>query len=195
MATGNKSLGKFQLTGIPPAPRGLPQIEVTFDIDANGILHVTAKDLGTGKEQKIEIKSGSGLSDEEIQSMVSDAEAHAEEDRKQRELAEARNLAENAAYQSEKQLEELGDKVDASSKEEIEGAIKDVRDSLSSENAEEINSKTEALTAAFGKVSEQIYAAAQQEAASSGDGASADASAEDEEEVVDAEVVDDGEEK
>ena len=91
----------------------MPQIEVTFDIDANGILHVTAKDLGTGKEQKIEIKSGSGLSDEEIQSMVSDAEAHAEEDRKQRELAEARNLAENAAYQSEKQLEELGDKVDA----------------------------------------------------------------------------------
>ena len=112
MASGNKSLGKFQLTGIPPAPRGLPQIEVTFDIDANGILHVTAKDLGTGKEQKIEIKSGSGLSEEEIQSMVSDAEAHAEEDRKQRELAEARNLAENAAYQSEKQLEELGDKVD-----------------------------------------------------------------------------------
>ena len=105
----NKSLGKFQLTGIPPAPRGLPQIEVTFDIDANGILNVAAKDLGTGKEQKIEIKSGSGLSDEEIQSMVSDAESHAEEDRKQRELAESRNLAENAAYQSEKQLEELGD--------------------------------------------------------------------------------------
>ena len=130
MATGNKSLGKFQLSGIPPAPRGLPQIEVTFDIDANGILHVTAKDLGTGKEQKIEIKSGSGLSDEEIQSMVTDAETHAEEDRKQRELAEARNLAENAAYQSEKQLEELGDKVDASAKEEIEGAIKDVRESL-----------------------------------------------------------------
>ena len=130
MASGNKSLGKFQLTGIPPAPRGMPQIEVTFDIDANGILNVTAKDLGTGKEQKIEIKSGSGLSDEEIQSMVSDAEAHAEEDRKQRELAEARNLAENLAYQSEKQVEELGDKVDASSKEEIEAAIKDVRDSL-----------------------------------------------------------------
>ena len=108
MASGNKSLGKFQLTGIPPAPRGMPQIEVTFDIDANGILHVTAKDLGTGKEQKIEIKSGSGLSDEEIQSMVSDAESHAEEDRKQRELAEARNLAENAAYQSEKQLEDAG---------------------------------------------------------------------------------------
>ena len=116
MANGNKSLGKFQLTGIPPAPRGLPQIEVTFDIDANGILNVTAKDLGTGKEQKIEIKSGSGLSEEEIQGMVSDAEAHAEEDRKQRELAEARNLAENAAYQSEKQLEELGEKLDAPAK-------------------------------------------------------------------------------
>ncbi len=96
MASGNKSLGKFQLTGIPPAPRGLPQIEVTFDIDANGIIHVTAKDLGTGKEQKIEIQSGSGLSEEEIQGMVSDAESHAEEDSKQRELAEARNLAENA---------------------------------------------------------------------------------------------------
>ena len=112
MATGNKSLGKFQLTGIPPAPRGMPQIEVTFDIDANGIVKVTAKDLGTGKEQNIEIKSGSGLSDEEIQSMVSDAESHADEDRKQRELAEARNLAENAAYQSEKALADAGDKVD-----------------------------------------------------------------------------------
>ncbi len=122
MASGNKSLGKFQLTGIPPAPRGMPQIEVTFDIDANGILNVTAKDLGTGKEQKIEIKSGSGLSDEEIQSMVSDAESHAEEDRKQRELAEARNLAENAAYQSEKALEDAGDKVDAATKEEVEAA-------------------------------------------------------------------------
>jgi molecular chaperone DnaK len=196
MAAGNKSLGKFQLTGIPPAPRGLPQIEVTFDIDANGILHVTAKDLGTGKEQKIEIKSGSGLSDEEIQGMVSDAEAHAEEDRRQRELAETRNLAENAAYQSEKQLEELGDKVDSSDKEEIEAAIKDVRDSLTSESPEEINSKTEALTAAFQKVSEQIYAAAQQEAAASGgDGATADEDSGDDEEVVDAEVVDDAEDK
>ena len=100
MASGNKSLGKFQLTGIPPAPRGIPQIEVAFDIDANGIINVTATDKGTGKEQKIEIKSGSGLSDEEIQSMVTDAEAHAEEDRKQRELAEARNIAENGAYQA-----------------------------------------------------------------------------------------------
>src|SRR6187399_592410 len=195
MATGNKSLGKFQLTGIPPAPRGLPQIEVTFDIDANGILHVTAKDKGTGKEQKIEIQSGSGLSEEEIQSMVSDAESHAEEDRKQRELAEARNLAENAAYQSEKQLEELGDKVEADDKEEIEAAVKEVRDALGSDSAEEINSKTEALTAAMQKISEQIYAAAQAEQAASTDGGEASSSPEDEEEVVDAEVVDDEESK
>jgi len=198
MASGNKSLGKFQLTGIPPAPRGLPQIEVTFDIDANGIIHVTAKDLGTGKEQKIEIKSGSGLSEEEIQSMVSDAESHAEDDRVQRELAEARNMAESLAYQSEKQVEELGDKIDSSNKEEIEVAIKDVREALDSESAEEINAKTEALTAAMTKVSEQIYAAAQEEAAAaSGDGASSDGegSSEDEEEVVDAEVVDEGDDK
>ncbi len=195
MAAGNKSLGKFQLTGIPPAPRGMPQIEVTFDIDANGILHVTAKDLGTGKEQKIEIKSGSGLSEEEVEQMVADAESHAEEDRKQRELAETRNLAEQVAYQSEKQLEELGDKVDSSNKEEIEAAIKEVRESLTSESVEEIKAKTEALSAAFQKVSEQIYAAAQEQAAASGDGASADGDSGDEEEVVDAEVVDEGDEK
>jgi molecular chaperone DnaK len=195
MASGNKSLGKFQLTGIPPAPRGIPQIEVTFDIDANGILHVTAKDLGTGTEQKIEIQSGSGLSDEEIKNMVSDAESHAEEDKKQRELAEARNLAENAVYQSEKQLEELGDKIEAGDKEAIEAAIKDVREALTSESVEEINSKTEALTAAFQKVSEQIYAAAQAEAQQSADGESADGGSADEEEVVDAEVVDEGDDK
>jgi molecular chaperone DnaK len=192
MASGNKSLGKFQLTGIPPAPRGMPQIEVTFDIDANGIIAVTAKDQGTGKEQKIEIKSGSGLSDEEIQSMVSDAEAHAEDDRRQRELAEARNLAENLAYQSEKQVEELGDKIEAADKEEIEAAIKGVRDSLESGSADEVNAKTEVLTAAMQKVSEQIYAAAQEEqTGGEGDGASSD----DDEEVVDAEVVDEGEDK
>ena len=135
MASGNKSLGKFQLTGIPPAPRGMPQIEVTFDIDANGILNVSAKDLGTGKEQKIEIKGGSGLDESEVEQMIKDAESHADEDRAQRELAEARNVGENAAYQAEKQLEELGDKVDASAKEQIEAAIKDVRESLDSEDA------------------------------------------------------------
>ncbi len=125
MAQYNKSLGKFQLTGIPPAPRGIPQIEVAFDIDANGILNVSAKDLGTGKEQKIEIKAGSGLSDDEIKNMVSDAESHAEEDRRARELAEARNNGENAAYQAEKQLGELGDQVDADSKQRIEDAVKE----------------------------------------------------------------------
>ncbi len=194
MATGNKSLGKFQLTGIPPAPRGMPQIEVTFDIDANGIINVTATDKGTGKEQKIEIKSGSGLSDEEIQGMVSDAEAHADEDAKQRELAEARNLGENAAYQAEKALEDAGDKVDQATKDEVETAVKDVRGSLEAGAVEEIKAKTEALTAAMTKASEQIYAAAQQEAASSEDGGAATEAA-DEEEVVDAEVVDEGDDK
>jgi molecular chaperone DnaK len=195
MASGNKSLGKFQLTGIPPAPRGMPQIEVTFDIDANGILHVTAKDLGTGKEQKIEIKSGSGLSDEEIQSMVSDAESHAEEDRKQRELAEARNLAENSAYQAEKAIADAGDKVDAATKEEVEAAVKGVRESIESESVEEINAKTEALNTAMTKASEQIYAAAQSEASADGATAEGDTAPDEDDEVVDAEVVDEGDGK
>jgi molecular chaperone DnaK len=196
MATYNKSLGKFQLTGIPPAPRGVPQIEVTFDIDANGILSVSAKDLGTGKEQKIEIKAGSGLSDEEIKNMVSDAETHAEEDRRARELAEARNNAENAAYQAERQLKELADQVDDSSRTEIEEAIKAVREVLTSEDADEINARAQALQAAFHKVSEAMYERAQQQAqAQAADGAAASdngagESAEAEEEVVDAEVVD-----
>jgi chaperone protein DnaK len=190
MAAYNKSLGKFQLTGIPPAPRGVPQIEVTFDIDANGILNVSAKDLGTGKEQKIEIKGGSGLDEAEVERMIKDAEAHAEEDRRQRELAEARNVAENAAYSAEKQLKELGDQVDASAKEEIEKAIKDVRDNLSSDDVATIKAKTDALQAAFHKVSQQIYEAAQQQAASAG-GASGSQNGGGDEEVVDAEVVDD----
>jgi molecular chaperone DnaK len=195
MAAYNKSLGKFQLTGIPPAPRGVPQIEVAFDIDADGILSVSAKDLGTSKEQKIEIKGGSGLADQEVEQMIKDAESHAEEDRRQRELAEARNLAENAAYQAEKQLGEMGDKVESSAREEIEKAIADVKGVLSSDDAEEIKAKTDALQTAFHKVSEQIYqaAAAQQATAQpEGDGASTDGAAgESEEEVVDAEVVDD----
>jgi molecular chaperone DnaK len=187
MASGNKSLGKFQLTGIPPAPRGMPQIEVTFDIDANGIINVSAEDKGTGKEQKIEIKSGSGLSDEEIQSMVSDAESHAEEDRAQRELAEARNLAENTAYQAEKALDEAGDKVDEAAKDEARTAAKAVRETVESGSKEEIDSKLEALNTAMTKVSEQLYAAASAESA---EGASENGAASDEEEVVDAEVVD-----
>jgi molecular chaperone DnaK len=197
MAAYNKSLGKFQLTGIPPAPRGIPQIEVTFDIDANGILAVGAKDLGTGKEQKIEIKAGSGLAEEEVERMVKDAEAHAEEDRRQREIVETRNAAENAAYQAERQVKEMGDSLDSSSKEEIEAAIKDVRDNLESDDIELLKQKTDALQTAFHKVSEQMYAAAQQQAAAGGNGAAADGGTDasaDEEEVVDAEVVD-GEER
>jgi molecular chaperone DnaK len=197
MAAYNKSLGKFQLTGIPPAPRGVPQVEVTFDIDANGILNVGAKDLGTGKEQTIEIKAGSGLAEDEVERMVKDAEAHAEDDRRQREVVEARNTAENAAYQAERQVKEMEDTLDSSAKEEIEAAIKDVRDNLESEDAALLNQKTEALQAAFHKVSEQMYAAAQQQA-SAGNGTTADAStngsSDEEEEVVDAEVVE-GDEK
>jgi molecular chaperone DnaK len=197
MAAYNKSLGKFQLTGIPPAPRGVPQIEVTFDIDANGILNVGAKDLGTGKEQKIEIKAGSGLAEDEVERMVKDAEAHAEDDRRQREVVEARNTAENAAYQAERQVKEMDESLDGSAKEEIEAAIKDVRDNLESDDAALLRQKTEALQAAFHKVSEQMYAAAQQQQAAgngaTGDGASANGAA-DEEEVVDAEVVE-GDEK
>jgi molecular chaperone DnaK len=189
MASGNKSLGKFQLTGIPPAPRGMPQIEVTFDIDANGIINVTALDKGTGKEQKIEIKSGSGLSDEEIQGMVSDAEAHADEDRAQRELAETRNLAENAAYQAEKAIDEAGDKVDDSAKEDVRTAVKEVRDALETGSKEELDSKVEALNTVMTKVSEQIYAAASAEQEAAG-GAPENGASSDEEEVVDAEVVD-----
>jgi molecular chaperone DnaK len=196
MAHSNKSLGKFQLTGIPPAPRGIPQIEVGFDIDANGIVNVSAKDLGTGKEQKIEIRAAGGLSDAEVERMVGDAETHAEEDRRQRELVEARNNAENAAYQAERQLGELDESVDEGSRTEIEAAIKEVRDSLGSEDAAEIQGKTQALQESFHRVSEQMYAAAAQqaEAADAGapgpDGAGAtNGAAADEEEVVDAEVV------
>jgi molecular chaperone DnaK len=192
MAAYNKSLGKFQLTGIPPAPRGIPQIEVAFDIDANGILSVSAKDLGTGKEQKIEIKSGSGLSDDEIKQMVGDAEAHAEDDRKARELAEARNNGENAAYQAERQLKDLADAVDATSKEEIEGHIKAVREALTGTDPAEISALTETLQTSFHKVSEAMYEKAQQDAANATNGSAgpADGSTDAEEDVVDAEVVD-----
>jgi len=194
MAQYNKSLGKFQLTGIPPAPRGIPQIEVAFDIDANGIVNVTAKDLGTGKEQKIEIKSGSGLSEDEIKQMVADAESHADEDRKARELAEARNNGENAAYQAERQLAELGDQVDEASKSEIEAAIVAVREVLDGDDPEAITQRTDALQQAFHKVSEQVYQRSQAEQqAAGGDGSEGPAAnAAEDEEIIDAEVVDEG---
>jgi molecular chaperone DnaK len=192
MAGYNKSLGKFQLTGIPPAPRGIPQIEVGFDIDADGILHVGAKDLGTGTEQKIEIKAGSGLSDSDIDQMVKDAESHASDDRRQRELAEARNTGDNAAYQAEKQLGELGDQVDSASKEQIQQAIADVRSALETENVEDIKAKTDALQQAFHGVSERMYQQAAQAQTSEGNGARQADGAAAQEEVVDAEVVDEG---
>jgi molecular chaperone DnaK len=192
MATYNKSLGKFQLTGIPPAPRGIPQIEVGFDIDANGILNVAAKDLGTGKEQKIEIRSGSGLSDDEIKRMVQDAESHADEDKRLRELAEARNNGESAAYNAQKQVKELGEQLDEASKREIEDAIGAVNEAIKGDDAEDIRAKTERLQTAFHKVSEAMYQRAQeqQQTAGSTNGASSDGAGADEEEVVDAEVVD-----
>ncbi|MCX6388611.1 MAG: Hsp70 family protein, partial [Solirubrobacterales bacterium] len=193
MASGNKSLGKFQLTGIPPAPRGVPQVEVAFDIDANGILSVSAKDLGTGKEQKIEIKAGSGLSEDEISKMVSDAESHADDDRKARELAEARNAGENLAYQSERQLTELADQVDDASKKEIEDAIAAVREVLEGDDKDELVARTEALQQAFHQVSEKVYQQAQEKQAGEGgeaeDGATPKS---DDDEIVDAEVVDEG---
>ena len=197
MATYNKSLGKFQLTGIPPAPRGIPQIEVAFDIDANGILNVSAKDLGTGKEQKIEIRSGSGLSDDEIKRMVTDAESHAEDDRRQRELAEARNNGENAAYQAERQLKELGERSTRAPRRRSRRRSRTVRESLTSDDAAEINAKTETLQTAFHKVSEAMYQRAQEQAAASSadgeaDGAASTNGAGAEEDVVDAEVVDEG---
>src|SRR5688500_19042926 len=168
MAKDNRTLGRFRLVGIPAAPRGVPQIEVAFDIDANGIVNVTAKDLGTGKEQKIEIKAGSGLSEQEIEGMVKDAEAHAEDDRRQRELAEARNVAENAAYQADKQVGEMGDQLDEAVKTEINEAIAGVRGVLESDDVEEIKAKTDTLQQAFHKVSEQIYQAAAAEQAAAG---------------------------
>ncbi len=193
MAAYNKSLGKFQLAGIPPAPRGMPQIEVAFDIDANGILSVSAKDLGTGKEQKIEIKGGSGLDEGEVEQMIKDAESHADEDRKQRELAEARNVAENAAYTAEKQITDLGDQLSDDEKSGIESQITAIRESLDSADAADLNAKTEALQTTFHSISERIYQSAAAEGAQNGaDGAASTngAAAEAEEEVVDAEVVD-----
>ncbi len=174
MATYNKSLGKFQLTGIPPAPRGVPQIEVTFDIDANGILNVSApRTSAPARSRRSRSRPAPASPTQRSSGWCKDAEAHAEDDRRQRELAEARNTGENAAYQAERQLNELGDQVDASSKEEIEAAIKDVRDALESEDAAEIRTKTDALQEAFHKVSEQMYAAAAQASSPAGDGATA----------------------
>jgi molecular chaperone DnaK len=193
MASYNKTLGKFQLVGIPPAPRGLPQVEVTFDIDANGILSVSAKDRGTGNEQKIEVRSGSGLSDAEINQMVQDAEAHADDDRRLRDLADARNSGESLIYSTEKSLRDHGDKVDEVSRTAIETAIADLRSSLEGEDADQIRVRSQALSEASYKLAEAVYASAQSEAAAS-DGGSSTTSESEEEVVEDAEIVDDAEE-
>ncbi|MCA0425056.1 MAG: molecular chaperone DnaK [Proteobacteria bacterium] len=161
MARDNKSLGRFDLDGIPPAPRGMPQIEVTFDIDANGIVSVTAKDKATGKEQQIRIQASGGLSEADIEKMVKDAEANAAEDKKRRELVEARNQAEALIHSAEKSLKEHGDKVGASEKEAIEQGITALRDELGNENVEAINAKSEALMQASMKLGEAIYKASQ----------------------------------
>ena len=158
MAAGNKSLGRFDLTDIPTAPRGVPQIEVNFDIDANGILNVSAKDKATGKEQSIVIKASSGLSDEEVENMVKDAEAHAEEDRKAKELIETRNMAENMIHATKKSLNDLGDKVEDKEKSDIETAISELEEVLKGDNKDAISEKTTQLTEVAGKLAERAYA-------------------------------------
>lgn len=162
MAKDNRTLGRFDLVGIPPAPRGVPQIEVTFDIDANGILHVSAKDLATGKEQKIRIESSSGLTEEEIQKMVKEAEQHAEEDKKRRKEIETRNNADSLLYSTEKLLKEYGDKVSASEKAEVESALEELRKALAGDRIEEIETAMNRVTSATHKLSEAMYRSATQ---------------------------------
>ncbi|MEI7521084.1 MAG: molecular chaperone DnaK [Thermoleophilia bacterium] len=171
MASFNRTLGRFSLTGIPPAPRGVPQVEVTFDIDANGIVHVSAKDRGTGIEQTIEIKSSSGLSDDEVKQMVNEAESHADEDKRLRRVVDARNQAEARVHEAERQLKDHGDAVDAELKAEIEAAVQGATTAQEGEDPEAIEAATEVLTQALHKMSEQVYqrAAAEQQAADGGD--------------------------
>ena len=183
MASGNKSLGQFNLSDIPPAPRGMPQIEVTFDIDANGILHVSAKDKATGKENKITIKANSGLSEEEIRTMEEDAASHADEDKRLRELVDARNAADNMIHGVKKSLTEHGDKLDADEKSKIEAAIKEVEDVIKGDDKEAIEARTNALMEASHKLAEKVYAQSQPE---NGAGAEQPQA----EKTVDADVVD-----
>ena len=185
----NKTLGKFQLVGIPAAPRGMPQVEVTFDIDANGILNVSATDKGTGQMQQVRIEGGSGLDESEIQQMVKDAEAHADEDKSARDLVEAKNTAEQLLYQTEKTVSEHGDKVDDEVKGKIETAAAELRTALEGSDPVAIRQKADALQEASYALAEQVYKDAQ-ESAPSGDGASAADDESDEEIIEDAEVVD-----
>jgi molecular chaperone DnaK len=173
MALYNKTLGKFQLVGIPPAPRGMPQVEVAFDIDANGIIHVTAKDLGTGNEQQIKIEGGSGLKEDEVQRMIREAEAHADEAHKLRELADTRNQAEALAYQTEKSLKEHRDKLDESVASTVEGRIMELKNALESSDPSEIKAKSDALQEAWTEAAQAIYAQASASTPPPADGAAA----------------------
>ena len=181
MASYNKTLGKFQLFGIPPAPRGLPQVEVGFDIDANGIIHVTAKDMGTGNQQQIRIEGGSGLSDNEVQEMIRNAETHADEAHRLREVVDAKNQAETLAYQTERSLKEHRDKLDESDASTIDGRIMELRQALEGDDLADINAKTQALQDASHKLAEAVYAQATQQAQAS---AGSDGGAASDDEVV-----------
>jgi len=195
MAADNKSLGRFHLVGIPPAPRGVPKIEVTFDIDANGILHVSAKDLGTGKEQKITITGSSGLTKEEIEKMVKEAEEHAEEDKRKREAAEARNRADNLVYTTEKLIRENRDKIPPEDLKRIEKEIENTKKAMESGDVNEINKAIEALTQASHHIAEAIYrGATQQQQTSSQEGTSQQQKGSGDD-YIDAEVVDEGDDK
>ncbi len=191
MIAFNKTLGKFQLVGIPPAPRGMPQIEVTFDIDANGIINVSAKDLGTGNQQQIRIEGGSGLKEDEVQEMIRNAESHADEARRLRETADAKNLAETLAYQTERSLKEHRDKLDPAEAGTIEGRIMELRQALEGDDVGEIRAKTEALQEASHKLAEVLYqqAAAQAQSAPTG-GNGTGAGDADEEVIEEGEIVD-----
>ena len=157
MAADNKSLGRFMLDGIAPAPRGLPQIEVTFDIDASGILNVTAKDKATGKEQRITIQGGTGLSKEEVEKMVKESEMHADEDKKKKEEVEARNLADGLCYTAEKSLKDAGDKVPEDVKKDIEEKVKNIRDGLQTDSSDVLKQKTQELSSSLQKIGEHLY--------------------------------------
>ncbi|MBT2478915.1 molecular chaperone DnaK [Streptomyces sp. ISL-94] len=201
IASYNKKLGMFELTGLPPAPRGVPQIEVSFDIDANGIMHVTAKDLGTGKEQKMTVTGGSSLGKNDIERMVREAEQHAEEDRRRKEAAETRNQAEQLVYQTERLLREEGDKVPADLKSEVEGAVSEVKEKLKGEDSSAIRAATQRASDAAQKIGAALYAqagetgAAGGAGAASGDGGAGGSGSGADEDVVDAEIVDDNGQK
>ena len=199
MATDNKVLGNFELVGITPAPRGVPQIEVTFDIDANGIVNVSAKDKGTGKEQKIQIQASGGLSDDEIKNMVKDAEANKETDKKKRESVDARNQADTMIHSTEKNLKEHGSKISETEKKAIETAVSDLRNSLKGTNTEEIKKNTQSLIQASMKLGEAVYKNQQKGSEKPGkdqnDKVNKNNDNKDKDNVVDAEVVDSKEDK